>query len=128
MTTWGTAGLRLGPSSTASYGYILGAQATAAEWVRINPVVPFAAFGGESDTGRAKVGDGVSDWNTLPYVFYPLNSVQRTTTGVDTTDDIIVDNSATGLVLKDSNGDYWRVYVDPVGPTLSIQSLGATKP
>jgi len=72
MPTWGPAGFRLSPSSTASYGYLLGGQAKSWEYTQINPVVPAYVFAWESDTGRMKIGDGVSDWNTLPYYTIPM--------------------------------------------------------
>jgi hypothetical protein len=58
-----------------------------------------------------------------------LNAASRTTKGVDTTDDLIVDDAANGLVLKDTQGTphYWRVTVDNTG-TLVITDLGTTKP
>jgi hypothetical protein len=127
MTTWGTGGIRLGPNSIASYGYLQGAQGTAAEWTQANPVLPLAAIGYESDTGRVKIGDGVSDWNTLEYSFFPLNSDRRSTTGIDTTDDLIVDAAAKGLVLKnDTDGHYYRLTMVAGTPTWT--DLGATKP
>jgi hypothetical protein len=49
---------------------VQGGQATAAEWVQINPVLPFGWVGVESDTSQIKFGNGVNDWNTLPY-YYP---------------------------------------------------------
>ncbi len=53
----------------------------------------------------------------------------RVTNGVKTTDDVIIDNSATGLVLKDSAGTphYWRVSVSTLG-VLSTADLGTTSP
>ncbi len=127
MTTQGTAGFRLGPNSTASYGNAQGGQATAAEWVQINPVLQLGWIGYESDTGRVKIGDGISDWNTLEYSFFPLNSDRRLTTGVDTTDDLIVDLATKGLVLKnDTDGHYYRLTI--VMGTASWADLGATKP
>jgi hypothetical protein len=127
MTTWGTGGFRLGPGSTASYGPVQGGQATAAEWAQINPVLQLGWIGYESDTGRVKIGDGISDWNTLEYSFFPLNSDQRSTTGVDTQDDLIVDNDAKGLVLKnDTDGHYYRLTMVSGSP--SWADLGATKP
>jgi hypothetical protein len=129
MTTWGTGGFRLGPGSTASYGSVQGGQATAAEWAQINPVLQLGWIGYESDTGRVKIGDGISDWNTLEYSFFPLNSDRRSTTGIDTTDDLIVDLATKGLVLKDAAGTphYWRVTVSTLG-VLVITDLGTTKP
>jgi hypothetical protein len=47
--------------------------------------------------------------------------------GVDTTDDIIIDDSDSGLVLKDTDGVYWRVQISTAG-ALTTTSLGTTKP
>jgi hypothetical protein len=58
-----------------------------------------------------------------------LNVVSRTTKGVDTTDDVIVDDNLNGLVLKDNAGTphYWRVTVDSAG-VITTTDLGTTKP
>lgn len=58
-----------------------------------------------------------------------LDGVSRTTRGVDTTDDIIVDLATKGLVLKDTAGTpvYWRVTISTLG-VLTTTSLGTTKP
>lgn len=42
---------------------------TAAWWAGANPVLALDDVGEEYDTGRKKTGDGVSDWNTLPYSY-----------------------------------------------------------
>ncbi|NCW13083.1 MAG: hypothetical protein EBV82_07980 [Chitinophagia bacterium] len=55
-----------------------------------------------------------------------LNNVSRTTKGVDTTDDIIVDNASKGLVLKNGS-TYYRVTVNGSG-VLVVTNLGTTKP
>ncbi|MPL74336.1 hypothetical protein SDC9_20208 [bioreactor metagenome] len=41
---------------------------TAAGWSTGNPVLHMGQIGFESDTGKIKVGDGVTAWNTLEYV------------------------------------------------------------
>lgn len=58
-----------------------------------------------------------------------LNAASRTTKGVDTTDDLIVDLATKGLVLKDTQGTphYWRITISNVG-ALVITDLGTTKP
>jgi len=58
-----------------------------------------------------------------------LNSASRTTKGVDTTDDVIIDLATKGLVLKDTQGTphYWRVTISNVG-ALVTTDLGTTKP
>lgn len=56
-----------------------------------------------------------------------LDAVGRTTAGVDTTDDLIVDAAAQGLVLKSPNGNYHRITVTN-GGVLTVTDLGTTKP
>ena len=58
-----------------------------------------------------------------------LNASSRTTKGVDTTDDLVVDSATKGLVLKDTQGTphYWRITIDNTG-SLVITDLGTTKP
>jgi hypothetical protein len=41
--------------------------APAAEWEIVNPKLPTGMAGWESDTGKIKIGNGVSSWNTLSY-------------------------------------------------------------
>lgn len=48
----------------------------------------------------------------------------RMVKGVDTTDDVIVDDNSKGLVLRSPDGSYWRVTVSNLG-ALSATSLGA---
>lgn len=36
-------------------------------WKRLNPVLAIGEPGFEKDTGRLKIGDGISSWNELPY-------------------------------------------------------------
>ncbi|MGL4630836.1 MAG: hypothetical protein ACRCVT_06485 [Leadbetterella sp.] len=58
-----------------------------------------------------------------------LNSQNRMISGVDTTDDIIVDTTNKGLVLKDSQSTphYWRITISNTG-VLTTTDLGTTKP
>lgn len=54
-------------------------------------------------------------------------SATRSTRGVDTTDDVVVDDSVNGLVLKSPDGHYWRLQVSNTG-VISTTDLGTTKP
>lgn len=56
-----------------------------------------------------------------------LNSSSRITKGVDTTDDVIVDDDTNGLVLKSPNGKYWRAAISNTG-VVTWTDLGTTKP
>ena len=40
---------------------------TAAVWQQYNPILLLGEIGIESDTGKAKFGDGVTAWNSLGY-------------------------------------------------------------
>jgi hypothetical protein len=56
-----------------------------------------------------------------------LNSVSRITKGIDTTDDIISDSIAKGIVMKSPNGHYWRSSISNLGVVMWTD-LGTTKP
>jgi hypothetical protein len=58
-----------------------------------------------------------------------LDASSRTTKGVDTTDDVVIDLATKGLVLKDTQGTphYWRVTISTLG-VLTTTDLGTTKP
>lgn len=59
--------------------------------------------------------------------FAALNGDDRITVGVDTTDDIIVDDAANGLVLKSPDAHYWRATISNAG-VVTWTDLGTTKP
>lgn len=40
---------------------------TAAQWIADNPILPVNYLGFETDTGKYKLGDGVTAWNSLSY-------------------------------------------------------------
>jgi len=42
---------------------------TAANWTSVNPVLHQGEHGLETDTGKEKIGDGVTAWNSLAYAF-----------------------------------------------------------
>lgn len=56
-----------------------------------------------------------------------FNGNNRLTRGVDTINDVIIDSTTTGIVLKDTNGHYWRIGVSTLG-ALTTTDLGTTKP
>ena len=51
----------------------------AQEWANSNPTLAQGELGIELDTGRFKIGDGVTAWNTLRYE-RPVESVTNTAT------------------------------------------------
>lgn len=42
-------------------------RGTAAQWTSANPTLAAGEFGWESDTGKAKIGNGTQAWNSLSY-------------------------------------------------------------
>ena len=52
-------GVRVGP--------LYGVYATAYQFSTYNPILPLGYIGFESDTTKVKLGDDVTDWNSLPY-------------------------------------------------------------
>ena len=62
----------------------------AQEWANSNPTLAQGELGIELDTGRFKIGDGVSAWNTLRYE-RPVESVS---------------NTANTLVQRDADGNF----------------------
>jgi hypothetical protein len=55
------------------------------------------------------------------------NGSNRMNLGVDTTDDVIVDTTTKGVVLKSANGHYWRSTISNAG-VLTWTDLGTIKP
>lgn len=41
---------------------------TSARWTEINPLLMEGKMGWETDTRKAKMGDGITKWNDLPYI------------------------------------------------------------
>lgn len=41
---------------------------TAAQWTAANAILAASRFGVETDTGKVKIGDGVTVWNSLAYI------------------------------------------------------------
>ncbi len=94
---------------------------------------------GQLDHGLAMVAASLLDDDHTQYQkesekdaasgYAGLNASSRTTKGVDTTDDVIIDLATKGLVLKDTQGTphYWRVTVSVLG-VLTTADLGVAKP
>lgn len=72
-------------------------SAPAADWASNNPPIPASVIVYESDTGKAKIGDGVNRYNDLPYsIDFALSEVNKA----------LLDkvNLAGGVIELDANG------------------------
>lgn len=86
-------------------GVIVFDRRTSAQFLSANPILTNGAFGIETDTNQFKIGDGVRDWLTLPYVRAPLpgnqpfaHIEQRTLAAWNLLDPILSDQ-AVGYVI-----------------------------
>lgn len=76
----------------------------ASEWTSVNPILASGEMGLETDTYKVKVGDGVLNWNDLPYGigYYDLQSVtvtgNTTNVAINITNSSVSSNSATGAL------------------------------
>lgn len=76
-------------------------RGTAAEWSSSNPILASGEFGYETDTGRAKVGNGTSTWSALMYSLVP---VQAQSTPTFTSNAYTLVATDANLLLAASNG------------------------
>jgi hypothetical protein len=83
-------------------------RGTAAQWTSANPILAAGELGVETDTVKAKIGDGALTWSSLPYFG---GDVSTTATQTLTNKTISVDNNtlsgiaATSFVLSDASGN-----------------------
>jgi len=54
---------------------------TAANWTAANPILLSGEIGYETDTKKFKIGDGITNWNSLAYLPIPDGSGNLTITG-----------------------------------------------
>jgi Major tropism determinant N-terminal domain len=72
-----------------AYRRILIRRDTAANWTAANPTLAAGELGGETDTGKVKLGNGSTAWNSLAYQggVSSVNGVTGAVTGIVTTSD-----------------------------------------
>lgn len=72
-----------------AYRKILIRRDTAANWTSANPTLASGELGGETDTGKLKLGNGSTAWNSLAYLggVTSINGSTGVVTGIVTTSD-----------------------------------------
>jgi hypothetical protein len=94
---------------------------TAANWTSANPTLGDGEWGYETDTGKLKIGDGATAWNSLGYT-YANNTTTVTSayTVADNVDTVYVDASggAVTVTLPALTGN--------IGRRITIRALDAT--
>lgn len=98
-------------------------RGTAQRWIEVNPILKQGEPGFEYDTGKLKIGDGFTPWNSLPYINENIEvSGQEEMVTVSTYSELprYGDGSKLYRVVEDKLLYQWNVY------TSKYESLGAT--
>lgn len=75
---------------------------TAANWTSTNPILADREIGWETDTKKAKLGDGTTAWTSLTYSVVPFTAPTEIASGIVTTS--VNDKSANySIVAADAN-------------------------
>ena len=88
---------------------------TAANWASLNPVLRAGELGCETDTGKAKVGDGTQNYNSLPYVGGSFSTASPSTVG----------SASAGTSVSVARSDHSHALPDTVSVT-QVTASGAT--
>lgn len=78
-------------------------RASAARWTTVNPVLLSGQPGFETDTGKQKIGNGITAWNDLPYTGEGAASAVESVNGK--TGVVVLDKSDIGLSNVDNTSD-----------------------
>lgn len=82
---------------------------TAANWTSVNPILGAGEPGLETDTNKLKFGNGVNNWNDLPY-FSPGSStggghvIQDGDSDIEQQDKLSFQGDAVSVANDDQNG------------------------
>jgi len=102
-------------------------RGTAAQWTADNTLLAEGEFGLETDTLLVKLGDGVRQWNALPYYLGqtgpPGTATNTGATGFTGTTGPTGTTGATGFTGPPGTG-----FTGPIGPTGSIGPTGIIGP
>lgn len=88
---------------------ILFRRGTASSWISSNPVLSAGEPGFETDTGKFKIGDGITAWSTLEYATGLDNIIN-----LQDLDNVVITSPTNGQVLK-YNGTNWVNGTDTTG-------------
>lgn len=92
-------------------------RGSASTWSANNPILLSGEIGFELDTGKIKIGNGTSDWNSLDYAIGSGDSSQYVSRTAGTVESAptslgVVRNTyvSTSLPSGGMDGDIWMVY------------------
>lgn len=100
-------------------------RGTAAQWTTENPLLADGEQGFEKDTGRRKVGDGITLWNNLPYAADGSQAVSDHVSDADPHTQYLTENKHDNLPNDNPHGvTAAQVGADPAG-TAATESAAA---
>jgi hypothetical protein len=106
-----------------AYKKILFRRDLAATWLSVNPVLSAGEIGLESDTGKIKLGDGSTDWETLDYFYGSLEGADYVESLVQGTGVTITGNSGSGTTPTISIGQNVAVSASPAFAQVTLNNL-----
>ena len=101
---------------------------TAEKWTTNNPKLFLGEIGFESDTGKFKIGDGNTEWNSLSYAATQPNELDITNGALDTLTETVtelLDNLSTDYALK-TELDTKQAVISDLDTIIEGAALGKT--
>lgn len=97
---------------------------TATNWNTKNPILELGEEGYESDTGKMKIGDGISNWISLDYVYFDgVNNLISTNTSIEESDRILNGNDIYHVICNISENNL--TFTIPNDMTYKYENLSA---
>lgn len=100
-------------------------------WSTVNPVLAAGEPGLEIDTGKLKIGDGTTAWNSLPYFdpisgsYQPLDSELTALAGLTSAADTLPYFTGSGTAATTTLTGFARNLLDDVDASAAIATIGA---
>lgn len=96
-------------------------RGTAAQWTSANPTLASGEWGLETDTGKVKIGDGTTAWNSEPYV--GVGDV--TLTGTQTLTNKTLTDPKINLAFDAQTGTTYTTVIDDNGQIVTMNNASA---
>jgi hypothetical protein len=96
-------------------------RGTAAQWTSANPTLASGEWGLETDTGKVKIGDGTTAWNSEPYI----GAGDVTLTGTQTLTNKTLTDPKINLAFDAQTGTTYTTVIDDNGQIVTMNNASA---